>query len=105
MTLGVWYHVAGTYDGSNVRIYINGAECGKAAQTGNIDNNTAVHSNSGGPYAFGGHPSTASGGNSFQDSVHLADPMIFAATLTQDDLSNYYHSVLGLSRQSARGQY
>ncbi|MBE0540484.1 MAG: hypothetical protein IH623_03775 [Verrucomicrobia bacterium] len=33
---GEWVHVAGVYDGSAVRIYVNGVDQGSAAQTGNI---------------------------------------------------------------------
>jgi hypothetical protein len=35
--LGVWYHMAMSYDGSNLRIYINGIEEGKIAATGPLD--------------------------------------------------------------------
>ncbi|MFA5249735.1 MAG: LamG-like jellyroll fold domain-containing protein [Candidatus Paceibacterota bacterium] len=54
---GVWYHYAGTYDGSYLRLYVNGAECGtKKACTTNppLNNASAVigrHYSSGG-YGF-----------------------------------------------------
>src|SRR4029078_6505087 len=32
----VWYHVAGTYDGSNLKIYVNGVMEGTVAHTGMI---------------------------------------------------------------------
>jgi len=96
--LGVWQHLAGTYDGANVRLYVNGAEVAKSAQTGNIDNNTAVHSNSGGPYAVGGHPSSNSGGNAFQSSFTAEDAMIFAATVTEAQIREYVQRTVGLFR-------
>jgi hypothetical protein len=38
---GTWYHVAGTYDGSNLKLYINGIqEGGNVSLTGNIRANT-----------------------------------------------------------------
>lgn len=33
---GEWVHLAGVYDGTAVRIYVNGVERGNAAQTGNL---------------------------------------------------------------------
>ena len=38
---GTWYHIAGTYDGSNLKLYINGIqEGGNVSLTGNIRANT-----------------------------------------------------------------
>ncbi len=37
---GEWYHIAGTYDGSHMRIYINGEEDVSAIQTGNCSANS-----------------------------------------------------------------
>jgi uncharacterized delta-60 repeat protein len=39
LTPNLWYHVAGTYDGSAVRLYINGNLVAQAAQTGNLITN------------------------------------------------------------------
>ncbi|MCX6291195.1 MAG: T9SS type A sorting domain-containing protein [Bacteroidetes bacterium] len=36
LTLNTWYHVAGTFDGSNLKIYINGNLAGTLAFTGTI---------------------------------------------------------------------
>ncbi|HQU85580.1 MAG TPA: sialidase domain-containing protein, partial [Pyrinomonadaceae bacterium] len=40
VTANVWQHVAATYDGAFMRIYVNGVEVGNRAQTGAIDNVT-----------------------------------------------------------------
>jgi len=40
VTSGTWYHVVGTWDGSNVRIYVNGAPGTTAAATGTLDAST-----------------------------------------------------------------
>ncbi|MCP4989036.1 MAG: LamG domain-containing protein [Colwellia sp.] len=37
---GAWYHVAGTYDGTTIKIYLNGVEENSSAFTGGIDTNT-----------------------------------------------------------------
>ncbi|HEX2465182.1 MAG TPA: LamG domain-containing protein [Thermoanaerobaculia bacterium] len=33
---GVWMHLAGTYDGSTIRVYVNGVQVGSAAHSGNV---------------------------------------------------------------------
>jgi hypothetical protein len=38
---GAWRHVAATYDGSIITLYLNGREIGTSSQTGNIVSNTA----------------------------------------------------------------
>lgn len=41
LDVGMWYHLAGTYDGVNVRIYVNGVQDGISAQTGDITSTTS----------------------------------------------------------------
>lgn len=41
MVIGQWHHVAGVYDGSDIRVYLDGAEENSTALTGNISSNTA----------------------------------------------------------------
>jgi len=36
LAVGTWYHVAGVYDGSQLRVYVNGNLDGSKAQAGNI---------------------------------------------------------------------
>ena len=36
LVVGTWYHVAGVYDGSELRVYLNGIEEGSTANTGNM---------------------------------------------------------------------
>lgn len=37
-----WYHVAATYDGSNMRIYLNGTQIASTPKTGSLTTNPAV---------------------------------------------------------------
>lgn len=43
LVVGTWFHIAGTYDGSDVRVYCNGTEEDSTAATGNMSSkNTPV---------------------------------------------------------------
>ena len=37
LSAGTWYHVAGTYDGSRLRVYLDGVELGNSACTGTVN--------------------------------------------------------------------
>ena len=41
LTAGQWNHFAGVYDGSNIRVYLNGVEEGSTSASGNMPNTTA----------------------------------------------------------------
>ncbi len=47
---GHWIHVAGTYDGSDMRIYVDGNEAGSTEKAGTIDSAPSV------PFWIGGNP-------------------------------------------------
>ena len=40
LTVNAWYHIAGTYDGSTMNIYVNGQLVGSASASGNINGYT-----------------------------------------------------------------
>ncbi len=40
---GRWYHIAGVYDGSNMKIYINGVQDASNAQTGSFTSNSTFY--------------------------------------------------------------
>jgi len=41
LVVGVWYHLAGTYDGSNAKVYCNGIEEDSTSTSGNMPSTTA----------------------------------------------------------------
>jgi C1A family cysteine protease len=41
LTTGVWYHIAGVYDGTQMRVYLNGIVDGSMARTGLINTSTS----------------------------------------------------------------
>jgi len=41
LAVGVWFHVAGVYDGSDLRVYCNGLEEATTSATGNMPSTTA----------------------------------------------------------------
>ena len=42
ITLNTWYHIAATYDGSHIKLYINGCLVADSAQTGTIVQNNLI---------------------------------------------------------------
>ena len=51
-----WVHLAGTYDGTNARIYINGIQTAVAPQTGNVthnDRDASIGNDNGGDRSYG----------------------------------------------------
>jgi hypothetical protein len=92
-----WLYVAGTYDGANQILYINGVQNASSAQTGNLDNST-FNSNRGGPYFVGGVPSTNVGADNQCVAGIIADVTVENAVQTEEVLMNRYLHGLGLFR-------
>lgn len=58
ISAGAWYHVAGTYDGSNIKVYVNGIELASAPVRGTLTTRTAdvyIGSYLGSNYFFDGN--------------------------------------------------
>jgi len=77
----VWINVVGTYDGSNVKIYIDGVLKGTASATGNINtNNTILFL---GDSGFGGFSSIFNGA--------IDEVSIYSRGLTQSEVTSIYN--------------
>ena len=67
LELDVWTHVAGTYDGSDVRIYINGEEAGSAGADGDLESGSPDHD-----VCIGGKASREFQWNGLLDEVRIS---------------------------------
>jgi hypothetical protein len=79
---GTWYHLCGTYDNSNIKLYVNGAQEGvNIAQTGNLYNGSSQDNLIG-----------ESGDAIFDGS--LDDIRIYNRALTAGDVAQLYYQSL-----------
>ena len=74
--VGIWYHVAGTYDGNVMRLYLDGVEVGSLAVTGTVYTGSAVELSS-----------EAEPMNGLLDEVE-----IFSRALSADEISAIYNA-------------
>jgi len=82
LAIGTWHHIAGTYDGTTVRVYVDGVEEGTALLTGNIGSNTA-------PVRIG----VGSGATSEQPmDGAVDDPRIYDRVLNPDEILTIFNS-------------
>jgi hypothetical protein len=79
-----WHHVVGTYDGSNVRVYVDGVEGTPFSYSGSISN--AVHS-----FEIGRGASDA-----YNFSGALDDVRLYNAALTYSEVLGLLGSLSGL---------
>lgn len=94
--VNVWSHLAMTYDGINVRIYLNGTQDGVFAKTGNIDWNTL-----GGPWAIGYAGGTGvTFDNSEVDGV-VEEAIVELGVIPEEMLRHRYLRGLGLRMEEA----
>ena len=79
LSTATWYHVALTYDGSNVRLYVNGVQDGSTAATGTITASTA-------DLLFGSQYTSAGG----KFTGTLDDVRIYNRALTSSEILDQY---------------
>lgn len=80
MQLNTWYHVAGTYDGTTLRVYINGEEVGSTAHTGSIQNGSY-------DVTIGRISYTAGGGRYFDGMID--EVRIWNSAIPQSSIQSY----------------
>ncbi len=78
LNTGTWYHAALTYDGSTVRLYLDGVEVGSAALTGPIDTDPTI------PVVVGAQPPGA--GGRFFDGL-IDDVRILQRAMTPGEIA------------------
>ncbi len=87
---GQWHYVTATYDGQQMRLYVDGVEFGSTAKTGVIDTNGGV------PAAIGDQPQ---GGRPFDgliDEVRLYNGALTAEQIQADMVATVGYPVLGM---------
>lgn len=87
---GAWTHLAATYDGSAMRLYVNGQPAGSMAKTGTIVQAPSI------PAAIGNQPQ---GGKSFDGLID--DVRIYTRPLSQTEIQETMHELLGTPAEPA----
>lgn len=100
LAVGTWYHVAATYDGSRLRIYLNGTQLASTACTGNLQ----ISSNAGIPLGVGAFPASAS---AWQDDFPgaLDEVKLWKRALTASEIAAEMNAGASLSRLQWRENF
>ena len=80
-TVNTWFHVCATWDGSDMKLYVDGVLASSASKTGTItytSNNTTIGKNS-----------TLSG---FEWDGKISNVALFSSAISQDDVLNLYNN-------------
>ncbi len=79
-----WNHVVGTYDGKNVKIYLNGELKDTVAATGTLSVPPM--------YLFLGGDTSSSGNLEYQANCEIALARVYTGTMTADDVKTAYQT-------------
>ena len=77
LALNAWSHLALTYDGTNLRLYLNGAQVALTVTSGTIATST-------GPLTIGGNPIWGEWFNGVMDEIRIYRRALTAAEITAD---------------------
>lgn len=84
VTGNAWNHVVGTYDGQNVKMYLNGELVSTVAATGSMSE--PPH------YLFLGGDTTSGGALEYQANCEIALARVYTGTMTADDVKAAYEA-------------
>ena len=87
LSTGRWYHLAGTYNGKTLRIFLDGEEVGSTEFVGDIESNPAT-----GVYLG----RECCGKQTYFDGI-IDEPMIFNVALTEGDIKEIVRKGLSVS--------
>jgi hypothetical protein len=76
-TINKWYHVVGTYDGTTIRLYVDGVLVASGAQSGTVDNSAEV-------FAIGAFTGTGTLSNFFDGKI--AGVYVGATAMTESEV-------------------
>ena len=85
LALGTWLNLIATYDGSNIKVYVNGQFVTQLAQTGNIQ-----AANLPNLFSIGG-----SAAASFYAKCDISQVLIYNATLTNNQIQQNFNALRG----------
>ena len=84
-TTGAWHHVVGTWDGSTVRVYVDGNIGGTTASTSNMNNSTL-------PTVIGGLQTEAGGYVDGDWNGKVANAKVYNRALSLLDISQNFNA-------------
>jgi hypothetical protein len=95
-TTGSWFHVVGTYDGTNIRLYVNGSNVATTSISGTIRNPTTS-------YNFLGFGKAWSGDTGSSINGYIDEVAVFSRALSAQEISQYYQWATSAQKKSWYG--
>ena len=97
---GLWHHIAASYDGTNMNIYVDGA---KESLSGDI--NVTFDTKSSGKVLIGDNSDTSVPAGSYRFKGSIDEVSVFNKALSADEILELYKSGGGLNLTSNSGDY